>query len=763
MAEYLRQPIITVLGHVDSGKCVSGDSEVYVEGRYMRADELYHILRESCETFRTKSFRFSPSLGFTDSVVVGGVREYSDKLVGVRLASGYEVKTTPGHKFLVYRGGGVFEYIPAYRISIGDSVVGVGGEEFPIPVSDGEAISLIGSDNYGLSCHRVVGIKWYRGGFHVYDFSVEYNHNFIVGDVVVHNTSLLDKIRGTAVQLREAGGITQHIGASLFPRDTLYAMAGDLLKRFNFEIKVPGLLVIDTPGHEVFTNLRRRGGSASDIAILVVDVRRGFEPQTHESIQILMDRRVPFLVAANKIDLLHGWRPQNTFSFLESIRRQSEEVKYQLEEKLSYIVSALNTYGFDADRFDRVRNFRKTVAIVPVSAKTGEGIQELITILIGLVQRFMLDRLKIDPEAPGYAVVLEVSEEPGLGKVLKCIHVDGVIRVGDTVVGVGSEGLLKGHVRAILMPAPLDEIRDPRRKFRSIEESIPAAGIIINAPGLEEVYAGSTLYSLSREEDIEEYGRRLLQEVEAIKVDTDDVGVVVKADTLGSLEAMINYMRRRGIPIRKADIGVVSKRDVTEADVVRERDEDKGAILAFNVDITPDARELAESKRIPIFMGNILYRVVDDYLAWVAESAERRRRREFEALIKPGKFQVLEGYIFRRSKPAIFGIRVLGGVVRQKYPVINSRNGKKVGVIHQIQDRGKNIDSATKDMEVAISIREAVVGRDIDENDILYIDVPEEHARRLLRDFSDMLKGDELEVLKEYIEFRRRSNPAWAR
>ncbi len=766
MGEYLRQPIITVLGHVDSGKCVSRDTQIFTDQGWIDAKDLYDNIMEGGRGYKGLSLLAGKDLRLVSTSFRAGVREISNRLVGIEFSDGLCVETTPEHKFLVYRGDGVFEYVGAMDLDVGDLVVGIWrrGNDFFIPVREFDGRhTYVESGEFGIGGFEVVKKRIHEGNFEVYDFDVGGPHNFVANNIVIHNTSLLDKIRGTAVQMREAGGITQHIGASLFPRDTLYAMAGGLLKKFNFEIKVPGLLVIDTPGHEVFTNLRKRGGSASDIAILVVDVRRGFEPQTHESIQILMGRKVPFLVAANKIDLLHGWRPMNTLSFLESYKHQRDEVKYLLEERLSYIISALNTYGFDADRFDRIKNFRKTVAIVPVSAKTGEGIQELITILLGLVQRFMLDRLKIDPDSPGYAVVLEVSEEIGLGKVLKCIHVDGVIRVGDTIIGVGSDGLLKGHVRAILMPAPLDEIRDPRKKFKSISESIPAAGIIINAPGLENVYAGSTIYSLSKEEDVEEYGKRLLKEVESIKIDTDMVGVIVKADTLGSLEAMINYLRRKGVPIRKGDLGVVSKRDVIEADVVREKDEDRGVILAFNVDVTGDAAQLAESKGIPIFSGKILYRVVDEYLAWVSQSAERRRRREFEALIRPGKFQVLEGYIFRRSKPAIFGVRVLAGTIKQKYPVVNSRNGKKLGLIHQIQDRGKNIEFATKDMEVAISIRDAVVGRDLDENDVIFIDVPEDHARRLLRDFSDMLRSDELEALKEFIEFKRKSNPAWAR
>jgi len=120
----------------------------------------------------------------------------------------------------------------------------------------------------------------------------------VLGHVDSGKTSLLDKIRGTGVQGREAGGITQHIGASFLPSETIQQMCGQLATKLkNPEQDVPGLLVIDTPGHEVFTNLRTRGGSAADIAILVVDTNRGFQPQTNESLKILQARKVPFVVA----------------------------------------------------------------------------------------------------------------------------------------------------------------------------------------------------------------------------------------------------------------------------------------------------------------------------------------------------------------------------------------------------------------------------------------------------------------------------------
>jgi translation initiation factor 5B len=255
----------------------------------------------------------------------------------------------------------------------------------------------------------------------------------MLGHVDTGKTSLLDKIRGTAVQLREAGGLTQQIGASYFPFDTLVAITQKLVKNFKVNIKVPGLLVVDTPGHEAFANLRTRGGSVADIAILVVDVMHGFENQTYESLNILKSRKVPFIIAANKIDRVDGWRSEEYASFLENYQKQQDWVKEDLDNRIYNIMGTLSRQGISSDRFDRVRNFTKNVAVVPVSAKTGEGLGELLAVLIGLTQQYLEQKLQVtDGRALG--TVLEVREEPGLGTTINAIIYDGVLRSDDTIV-----------------------------------------------------------------------------------------------------------------------------------------------------------------------------------------------------------------------------------------------------------------------------------------------------------------------------------------
>ena len=262
----------------------------------------------------------------------------------------------------------------------------------------------------------------------------------VLGHVDTGKTSLLDKIRKTSVQAREAGGITQHIGASFFPADTIKQLVGPLLSMVKGEIEIPGLLIVDTPGHESFANLRRRGGSVADIAILVIDVLRGFEAQTYECVDILKARKTPFLVAANKIDRIPGWKSIEGAPFMRVYQQQDPYVREDLDMRIYDIIGVFSRLGINPDRFDRIKDFTKTVAIVPTSAVTGEGITDLLMVLVGLTQQYLKKRLQTT-EGPAKGTVLEVKEEPGLGLTLNTIIYDGILQKDDMIVVGGRESL----------------------------------------------------------------------------------------------------------------------------------------------------------------------------------------------------------------------------------------------------------------------------------------------------------------------------------
>lgn len=583
----------------------------------------------------------------------------------------------------------------------------------------------------------------------------------VLGHVDTGKTLLLDKIRKTSVQAREAGGITQHIGASFFPVDTLKQLIGPLLSMVKGEIEIPGLLVIDTPGHEAFTNLRKRGGSVADIAILVIDVLRGFEAQTYESMDILKARKTPFLVAANKIDRIPGWNSYPDTPFLKSYNMQGRYVKEDLDNRIYDVIGAFSRLGFRVDRFDHMKDFTKTVAIVPTSAKTGEGLTELLMVLVGLTQQYLTKRLQTT-EGPAKGTVLEVKEEPGLGLTINTVIYDGVLQKDDLIVAGGKEKPIVTRIRAILVPKALDEIRDPRHRFSSVDSVSAAAGVKIVAPDLEGALAGAPLYAVPHGEETEKYAKLVSKEIDRIRITTDIDGVVLKADTLGSLEAIAEKLRQNDVPIRLADVGDVSKRDVVEAAVVKEHEPFYGVVLAFNVKVLPDAEEEAEIKRVRIFHEKIIYRLMDDYLLWLRTQRESELEQEFEKFVMPGKMRIMEGYVFRRAKPAIFGVEILAGKIKPKYKLVRAEDGKELGDVQQIQEKGKTLPEAQQGMQVAVSMDKPMVGRHIFEKDVLYVKVPERHAKALLTTFIDRLTIGEQEALNEYANLMRKRIPFWA-
>ncbi|MFP3312535.1 MAG: translation initiation factor IF-2 [Acidilobus sp.] len=578
----------------------------------------------------------------------------------------------------------------------------------------------------------------------------------VLGHVDHGKTSLLDKIRSTAVAAKEAGGITQHIGASVVPADVIEKLAEPLKKIIPVKLTIPGLLFIDTPGHELFSNLRRRGGSVADFAILVVDVTKGFQNQTYESLDLLKSRKVPFLVAANKIDRIPGWVSYPDEPFVLSYEKQSEDVKRNLEEAIyGKIALSLSEQGFSADLFTRIRDFTRTVAIVPVSAKTGEGIPDLLAVLAGLTQQYLKKRL-IYAEGPAKGSVLEVKEIPGLGTAVDAIIYDGVIKEGDIIVLNGKNGPIITTVRSLLMPAPLSDMRAKGVKFISVPEVQAAAGIRISAAGLDDALAGSSLYVATSYEEAKEIAEKLKGEVKELIFKGENLGVIVKADTLGTIEALLEALRRLNIPVRLADVGNVTKNDVLEASLTAKTDRSLGVILAFNVKVLPEAEEEALRSGVKIFQDNIIYHLLDQYTEWREKLKEEEIMSQLNQLVRPGKFMVLPGFVFRRSDPAIVGIEVLGGVLRPGYPLLSAK-GREVGRILAIKDNDKSLDIVRTGSKVAISIEgKIMVGRHIEEGDIIYTDVPADHATKLLTNFRKFISDDEVLVLKEIAELKKK-------
>jgi translation initiation factor 5B len=488
-------------------------------------------------------------------------------------------------------------------------------------------------------------------------------------------------------------------------------------------------------------------------------LNQGVQPQTEESLEILKKRKTPFVIAANKIDAVPGWKKSYKDTTANSFLNQSSEIQREIDNRIYSIMGSLSKFGFNSDRFDRIKDFTKTIAIIPTSAKTGEGIQELLAIVVGLTEAFMKKDL-ITTLGPAKGTVLEVKEETGLGITINAIIYDGILNVDDKIILGGKDGPIITNIRAILVPKPLDEIRDPRDKFSNVDNIKAAAGIKIVAPDLEKAIAGSSIYSVPPNESPEVYADLVKEEFQRLRIETDKNGIVLKTDTLGALEAIITSLVNSGIAIRLADVGDISKRDIVESEIVKEKDPLLGVVLGFNVRLIPDAKEEATKRNITIIQKQIIYDLLDGYMRWIENEKTSRTKTELDKHIRPGKIRFLPGFVFRHSKPAIFGVEILGGTIKKNYPLIN-KDGKKIGIVLRLQDKGKDIEQSTLGMQVAVSIDKAVVNRNIFENDILYTSVPEHSARELSSRLKNELRPDELQILDEITEIMRKQDPLW--
>lgn len=571
----------------------------------------------------------------------------------------------------------------------------------------------------------------------------------VLGHVDHGKTSLLDKIRNTATANREAGGITQHIGASEVPIEVIERISGPLLKKFGAKITIPGLLFIDTPGHEAFTNLRKRGGSLADLAILVIDITKNLEPQTYEALNILKDYKTPFVIAANKVDLLTGWRDSSASSFTDAISKQQPMVAERLEALTYQLVGKLSEAGFNSERFDRVTDFTKEILILPVSARTGEGLSELLVYVAGLSQRFLEARLSIEVDGPGKGSILERKEEKGLGSTIDIILYNGTLKTNETIAFATEAGVRTGKIKALLKPKPLQDSRESKSKFYYVDSVSAASGVKISGTDLDEALPGSLLISIN----YPNYAAEITSEIqEAFAVESR--GVILKSDTIGTIEALSMLLKDAGVQISKKGLGKVSKRDVLDAYSMRGIDPYSGVVLAFNVDIDDEARNESQTTGVNIIESKIIYKLIDDYKEWKELEKKREKEEAEKALTFPSALKVLPNHCFRVSHPAVFGVDVMEGRIKPGVQLINSE-GVVVGRLKELQNNGAAVPEGKKGDSLAVSVDDAIFGRQIKDNGTYYSNVGDSDYLLLKTRFRHLLDQGEAALLDKINEMRK--------
>ncbi|MGC8609449.1 MAG: translation initiation factor IF-2, partial [Thermoplasmata archaeon] len=457
--------------------------------------------------------------------------------------------------------------------------------------------------------------------------------------------------RGTFVASKEPGGITQRIAATTIDVAKIYRETENLLK--GRELSIPGLLFIDTPGHVAFSNMRARGGALADIAILVIDINEGLMPQTIESIDILKRFKTPFIIAANKIDLIPFYTEVKTHLFSEFIRHQRQEYVTELDTKIYNVVNRLYEYGLSGERFDRISDFTKNVAIVPVSAKKNIGIPEILMVLSGLAQRFLEDNITYK-ETSGRATIIEVRREESLGIILDAVLYQGTIKSGDSIAINTRSGPVVTKVKAILINTGRGA-----KALKEVQEVSAAAGIRVLISDKLDVLSGSPLICVNG--SAEEAFKEIEEEAKA-DIKLSEKGVYLKAEAIGSLEAIAYELSKAGIPIRVAEVGDITKRDVTDTSTLS--DPFERLIIGFNVGILPEAKDLLLTTDVGVITGDIIYKIVEDAVKWIdSKKMETTEKRKLQMPV-PSKLKIMPEYIFRASKPVIVGISLLSGQLK---------------------------------------------------------------------------------------------------
>lgn len=574
----------------------------------------------------------------------------------------------------------------------------------------------------------------------------------VLGHVDSGKTEILDKIRGTGVGDREAGHITQHIGATEVPAEFIKTKCAKLLELLKINLTLPGLLFIDTPGHHAFSNLRKRGGSTADLAILVVDARSGIQPQTVESLRILKSYKVPFIIAFNKVDVIPGWKVHEGESIIDSLREQNPSTLRELDNRIYTMAGDLAGLGYSADRFDRVTDFTKTISVVPTSAKNDEGVLDLLAILSGLAQKFLQKKLEVEVTGSAKGTILEVKPERGFGTTLDVLIYDGIIQKNDPIVLGGMDGVISTKVRALLKPKPLDEMRDPHEKFDQVNEVHAASGVKIVAPNIDGALAGAPLL-VGTDESI------ITKELETVRFTKDALGVIAKADALGSLEALLSMLAENNIPVHKADVGKITRRDITDAANIADKNKYFGVIVSFHNAVSKELETLASEKNIHIIDGDIIYNVIDDYKEWVEKAKAEEYKKELEKLSRPAKIELLKGFVFRQSDPAVVGVEVIEGVLQSNTQIMN-HEGRVVGKVKGIEDKGENISKLERGKQAAVSIDGPTVGRQIKEGELLYTCFNEKEYAKLKK-LTVLMSESERQVMDEILKLRRKTHPTW--
>ena len=576
----------------------------------------------------------------------------------------------------------------------------------------------------------------------------------VLGHVDAGKTKILDKLRHSNVQLGEAGGITQQIGATFIPMENIQSHISKIDERFHTKTRIPGILLIDTPGHASFTNLRSRGSSLCDIAVLILNIDKGIEKQSVESLDLLRMRKTPFIIALNQIDRTYNWRRFDWSGFEDSYRKQKDQQKRLFDEKVEQNKMQFIKNNINAELYYKNTNMKEYVNMVPTSAITGEGLPDLLGLLVYLTDNYLIRQITYKEEVK--CSILEVKVLETIGTTIDVVLVNGTIHVGDKIVIGGLLGPIKTVVKIILLPKPMKEMR-VKCEYERYDEISGAIGVKIFCPDLENALAGSPLYVYKTEEEAEHYCNEISKDFNSIVqkyLNKKGKGIMVQASTLGSLEAILTFLNEQKVEVAVVGVGNLNKKDVIKLQIKHAEDEnvmkEDLVILCFDNKVLPEAQKVADENGIKIFVDDIIYHLFDKFIEFKNKSIlERKKEKEKEAIFPCSLKTVM---FINKKDPLIIGVSVTEGVLKIGTPIYCVEKNLPLGVVESIEREKKPINNVRpNDGDVAIRIKVAdsslAAGRHFDESSTYVSQITRNSINALKNYFREDMTTDDWKLV----------------
>jgi translation initiation factor 5B len=582
-----------------------------------------------------------------------------------------------------------------------------------------------------------------------------------MGHVDAGKTSLMDCIRGTKIQQGEAGGITQSIGSSFVPIEHIREVTKNIKGKFSVEHNIPGVLIVDTPGHSAFSSMRDRGSSLCDLAILVIDINKGIQPQTEESIKMLKEKNVPFVIAATKIDMIYGWKKTSEVNLRKVLKEQEEsttQVMQSMMEDLKYEFSKLD---IDAVFYFNNKTPNKTYSIVPISTQTNEGLSDLLSLLVYISQNWMSKKITYKDTLD--ATIMESILDTKLGWVLDVILSNGTLNVGDKITVTTQDGVKISSVRNILTPPQLTQ--DRTKVSWTNNSSIKASqGIRIIGSNLENCIAGSSIFKIENNEF--EIIEKAKQEFDKFwkSFEWDSKGVCLVAPTIGELDAAYNLLKLEQIPIAKGEISNFTKKVADRYFSLTEEEQLKENKIIFYFHSKPitgkqedEYSSLCKDLGLTFLHNMVIYQLIDQYKETKKKFLEERKKENSEKgkAIFPCELQILKDHVYMKggNDDLLFGIKVRAGRLLKGTPIISEKK-VKLGKVTSIQKNHKEVTEAKLRDEVCIRIKNesnVSFGRQLASSDKLISELSRDSIDELKLNFRDEMEKSDWKLVIEHM------------